>query len=81
MVNCKQAMGQLADFLDRSLGPEHRDEVVEHLDRCPACVAFVKSYQVTTTLCRKVLDRPAPQGMCERVLELVERHAKRTDGE
>ncbi len=78
MVNCKQAMGQLADYLDRTLSPERRAEVVEHLGRCSACVAFVKSYQATTSLCRQALDRPAPDGMCERVIELVRQHSRRS---
>ena len=76
MVNCRQAVRQLGELLDQSLGPGEREQVAAHLRRCPACAAFVVSYQKTTQLCRRELFRQAPAELTARVLDMVRRHGR-----
>jgi len=75
-VNCKQAVGDLADYLDRALPREVRDAIVGHMKRCPACVTFTETYKKTTVLCRKALMKEAPPGLTERILEFVRQQTR-----
>jgi anti-sigma factor (TIGR02949 family) len=75
-LNCQEAIGQLSDYLDRNLPQEMREAIVEHMDRCPACVTFTETYEKTKVLCRKALRKKAPEGLAERVLAFVRDHAE-----
>jgi anti-sigma factor RsiW len=75
-VNCKQAVGDLAEYLDRALPQDMREAIVGHMKRCPACVTFTETYKKTTVLCRKALMKEAPSGLTERVLAFVREHTR-----
>ena len=75
-VNCKQAVGQLAGYLDRTVSQDVRDAIVGHMKRCPACMTFAETYKKTTVLCRKALLKEAPPGLTERVLEFVRQQTR-----
>jgi hypothetical protein len=75
-VNCKQAVGQLAEFLDKALDIDVRDAIVAHMKRCPACVTFTETYKKTTDLCRKSLLKEAPPGLADRVLDFVRQQTR-----
>jgi len=52
---------------------------VEHLCRCPPCVTYVETYQVTVRLTRK-LPRPAlPPDLEQRLRAVLERAREHTD--
>ena len=36
-MTCEEALGHLADYLKRELGPREQAAVGEHVDRCRAC--------------------------------------------
>jgi anti-sigma factor RsiW len=76
MVNCRQAIGRLGEYLDQNLVPGECEEITAHLRRCPTCVVFSASYQRTTELCRCLLAREAPASLTARVLEFVRRHGR-----
>jgi anti-sigma factor RsiW len=75
MVNCKQAVGALADYLEQAMTPETRADMLAHIHRCPACETFVETYRKTTALCRKALMKEAPPGLTERVMAFIKKHA------
>ena len=50
-VTCKQFIEDfLADYLDASLGPEVVADLERHLEVCPPCVAYMKTYKETRHL-------------------------------
>lgn len=65
-MTCKELCALLIDFVSGELPPEHHQLVEEHLKRCPPCVAYFESYQLTIRLTRKLPCTPPPQ-MIERL--------------
>ena len=47
--------------------PEEEEHLQEHLDGCPPCVDFVRTYRATPGLCRKALAKPMPQEVAEKL--------------
>ena len=67
MMNCRELVEKLLDFLADELPPEHRDRIREHLRACPPCVAFVETYRITITLSRRLPRAPLPPDLEQRL--------------
>jgi anti-sigma factor RsiW len=58
--SCGHLVRLLADYLERQLPePVHR-ELEQHLQRCPRCVAQLRTYQSTVSLLRSLTDEDLP---------------------
>ncbi len=44
---CREVIEFLADYLSDALPPEQRAAFDAHLQRCPECVAYLRSYEET----------------------------------
>ena len=57
---CGNLVRLLADYLEHQLPePVHR-ELEQHLQRCPRCVAQLRTYQSTVSLLRSLHDEDLP---------------------
>ncbi|MBI3179045.1 MAG: zf-HC2 domain-containing protein [Deltaproteobacteria bacterium] len=77
MVNCKEAVDLLADFLERKLHPETQTAVEAHMGDCPPCEQFMQSYRKTSTLCKKALLKEAPTELMERLITFLRANARK----
>jgi anti-sigma factor RsiW len=68
MITCRQLIELLVDYVSDELEPEHRALVEKHLGRCPPCVTYVETYQLTIKMTRKLPTAPIPPGLHERLL-------------
>ena len=50
----------LADYLERKLPPSIRAELETHLQKCPRCVAQLRTYECTVSLLRSLSDEDLP---------------------
>jgi anti-sigma factor RsiW len=50
----------LADYLEGQLPPGLRQELDEHLQKCPRCVAQLRTYESTVSLLRSLEDADLP---------------------
>ena len=57
---CGSVVRLLADYLERQLPPALQRELDEHLQRCPRCVAQLRTYQSTVTLLRSLREEELP---------------------
>lgn len=48
MMICQEQVDLLADYLDGTLHPKIGRALEWHLEGCPECLSFIKSYQATT---------------------------------
>ncbi len=71
MKCCKDSIHSLLDFLDGALGEEEHKALEEHLNGCPPCVDFVRTYRETTGLCRKALAAKMPEELAGKVKEFL----------
>ena len=60
MFNCKDSIDALLPFLDGEISPEDEEHLRAHLNGCPPCVEFVRTYRATSGLCRKALVKSMP---------------------
>ena len=59
-AGCCKVVAFLADYLEKRLRPETRQELETHLTRCPCCVAQLRTYESTVTLLRSLRDDDLP---------------------
>jgi len=57
---CGSVVKLLADYLERQLAPALRAELEAHLQRCPRCVAQLRTYESTLSLLRSLRDDELP---------------------
>jgi anti-sigma factor RsiW len=57
---CGSVVRLLADYLERQLPPVLQRELEEHLQRCPRCVAQLRTYQSTVSLLRSLREDELP---------------------
>jgi len=57
---CGSVVKLLADYLEHHLPLPLRTELEEHLQKCPRCVAQLRTYESTVSLLRSLDDRNLP---------------------
>jgi anti-sigma factor RsiW len=57
---CVDGVALLPEYLEDLLPAERRAELDGHLQVCPRCVAFVKSYLATARIVRSATSAPMP---------------------
>jgi anti-sigma factor RsiW len=70
-MNCKDAIGVLADFLEQSLSPEVLAELERHLDDCAPCRAYLETYRKTVELTGRAEQVEMPEEMKARLRSLL----------
>ena len=72
MITCRVLTELLIDFVSNELPPEHRAHVEQHLSRCPPCVAYLESYQLTIKMTRQLPAAPLPEELAKRLRAALE---------
>ena len=67
MFNCKESIDALLPFLDGEMSPEDEEHLRQHLNGCPPCVEFVRTYRATAPLARKSLVKAMPPEVAGRL--------------
>jgi anti-sigma factor RsiW len=57
---CGSVVKLLADYLERRLRPSLRQEFEQHLEKCPRCVAQLRTYESTVDLLRSLKEDELP---------------------
>ena len=71
MYTCKQSIDLLREYLDGELPEGEATALREHLEACPPCLEFMRSYQATPTLCKAALARQMPQQLAAKLTEFL----------
>jgi anti-sigma factor (TIGR02949 family) len=77
MFTCKKSVHLLREFLDGELAPEEEDHLREHLEACPPCVDFLRTYQATPGLCRRVLEARMPEELATKLSDFLRQKIKK----
>ena len=70
-MNCKDAIGVLADFLEQSLSPELLADLERHLSDCAPCRAYLGTYRKTVELTGRAEHVEMPAEMKTRLRRLL----------
>lgn len=67
MVSCKKVIAELSNFLDESVGPALRTEIVQHLNRCVRCSVLLDSTRKLIVISGDERTFEVPVGFSERL--------------
>lgn len=73
-MTCREFVDFLMDYLDGSLPAPARQEFETHLNACPPCVSFLKTYEASIKLGKKAcehLDEPVPAHVPEQLVRAI----------
>jgi RNA polymerase sigma-70 factor (ECF subfamily) len=60
-AECREIFGNLSDYLDGELEPESCEHMRQHVEGCPACVAFMQDLKRAIDRCRSLELCPEPE--------------------
>ena len=61
-MTCRELVEFLTEYLSGALPPDQRAAFDAHLESCPECVAYLKSYQEAVKLGKEAFRRPDATG-------------------
>jgi hypothetical protein len=70
-MNCREAIGVLAEFLEQSLSSETLAGFVRHLAGCAPCRAYLETYRKTVALTGRARDVEMPADVKARLHGLL----------
>lgn len=68
---CREVFDLLSDYVDGDLTPETREALAKHLQACPPCEQFLKTFQKTRDLCRESLFEEMPEELRGRLRSFI----------
>ena len=75
---CQECIDLLVDYLEGELPLERARALDIHLEMCPSCVSFVKTYKGTVDVARKLPVDEIPPELTQRLLDFLRREREGT---
>jgi RNA polymerase sigma-70 factor (ECF subfamily) len=69
-AKCRKLFLNLSEYLDSRVEPRTCDQMREHIEACPACVAFLRDLRVAIDRCRS-LDIPCDPAVASRLRSIL----------
>ena len=78
MICCKECLDLLYDYLEGELDPEVSNDLEEHFQDCPPCIAFLNTYKSTANLCKETLKTELPEAVQTGLLDFINQQKKKS---
>ena len=78
-AECRELFSNLSDYLDGRLEPRTCDQMREHIEACPACVAFLRDLRSAIDRCRS-MEVPCDPAVASRLRSILTREYLRMLG-
>jgi anti-sigma factor RsiW len=75
--SCRGVVNLLCDYLEGDIASEESRELEGHMEECPPCLSFLKTYQKTTELCRSLRPGDLPPELKEKLEQMLEKRKSR----
>lgn len=75
-MNCKELVYLLGDYLDGTMEEGLRKELDVHISMCDSCLGFLKTYDKTRIICRRIKAEEIPEEFKARLRSFVMRMAE-----
>ena len=76
---CRELFANLSEYLDGRVEPRTCDQMREHIEGCPSCVAFLRDLRTAIDRCRS-LEVPCDQAIAPRLRSILTREYLRMLG-
>jgi len=74
-LGCSECMDLLADYVDGALPRERAERLEWHLESCPPCVSFVRTYKGTVDAAARLRQMTLPAELRDRLIAFLQRPA------
>lgn len=71
ITRCRECIDLLVDYLEGALPPERARALDLHLELCPPCVAFVRTYKGTVEVARTLPVEEIPPELIQRLIDFL----------
>jgi RNA polymerase sigma-70 factor (ECF subfamily) len=71
-AECRELFANLSEYLDARVEPRTCEQMREHIERCPACIAFLKDLRAAVDRCRS-FEVTCDVGVAQRIRTLMTR--------
>jgi anti-sigma factor RsiW len=74
MITCRDLTRFLMDYIEGTLPAGQKDVFEHHLSICPACIAYLRTYQETVKLGKEAFllpDEPVPPSVPEPLVKAI----------
>ena len=79
-ITCQQLIDFIASYRENALTRDQRAEFERHLDVCPSCVAYLKTYEQTVLLAKASADEAVPDEIPEPLVKAILEARLKSDG-
>ncbi|MHB1858472.1 MAG: anti-sigma factor family protein, partial [Acidobacteriaceae bacterium] len=69
-AECRDLFANLSEYLDGRIGPVSCEQMRQHIDACPACVAFLRDLRLAIDRCRS-LQVPCDPAIAPRLRSIL----------
>jgi anti-sigma factor RsiW len=59
------------EYLRKELAPEDSRRLDQHLERCPSCINFIRTYEAVPNVTRELLQERMPEAMKSSLMEYL----------
>jgi anti-sigma factor RsiW len=73
VARCRECVDLLIDYLEGDLPPERAQALEIHLELCPACVGFLRTYKGTVDVARRLPVEEIPDELVDRLIDFLQR--------
>lgn len=73
IARCQECVELLVDYLEGELAVERARALDIHLEMCPSCVSFVRTYKGTVDVARTLPLDEIPPELTQRLLDFLRR--------
>ena len=71
MITCREQVDLLVDYFDGTLDPEIARALEQHLDGCPSCLNFIKTYKATIKWVGEEVCEEMPEELMTRLTSFL----------
>ena len=71
-MSCRDVIEFLTDYVAGAVSEQERAVFESHLAKCPPCVAYLETYQITIKITRQLPPEPMPPQLVERLRKVLE---------
>lgn len=79
-ITCQQLIDFIASYRENGLTRDQRTEFERHLEVCPSCVAYLKTYEQTVLLAKTSADEPVPAEIPEPLVKAILEARRKANG-
>jgi anti-sigma factor RsiW len=73
---CSEVLSLLVDYLEKRLPPDVHARLERHLGACPACIAYLKTYESTVRLLGSLHEIDLPPELRTRLEGFLDERSK-----